>query len=127
MARECLDELLLQRATESGATVFQPLRAVALEQFHLGLFVRPNDRPFEARAVIAAHGSWEPGELPTQARRSAPQASDLLAFKAHFVTRRSERGHDRARAFPGGYGGVLKLADGRATFACCIRRDGLGA
>lgn len=37
------------------------------------------------RIVIAAHGSWEPGMLPTQITGAAPRAADLFAFKAHFL------------------------------------------
>lgn len=121
LAREDLDSFLLRQAAAAGAEVFQPLKATSLVKTSDGFLCGS----IEARMVIAAHGSWEPGSLPTQTRRSAPRASDLLAFKAHF--RRADVPADviALLPFPGGYGGVLTLGDGRATFACCIRRDAL--
>jgi flavin-dependent dehydrogenase len=123
LAREDLDAFLLKKASEAGAAVFQPLKAASLMKTADGFLCES----IEARTVVAAHGSWEPGGLPTQHRHRPPGASDLLAFKAHF------HGADFAAdtialiPFPGGYGGVLMLGEGRATFACCIRRDALEA
>jgi flavin-dependent dehydrogenase len=127
LAREELDTLLLGKAMESGAAVFQPLKVIALERSASGFTCKTESVDLEARAVVAAHGSWEPGALPTQARRPAPRASDLLAFKAHFHGAAFPADTIALIPFPGGYGGVLKLDDGRATFACCIRRDALEA
>jgi flavin-dependent dehydrogenase len=120
-ARESLDSLLLEKAVEVGTVVFQPLKATSLSRTPTGFVCES----IEARAVIAAHGSWEPGALPTQARRPAPRASDLLAFKAHFHGAAFARDTIALIPFSGGYGGALMLGDGRATFACCIRRDAL--
>jgi menaquinone-9 beta-reductase len=127
LAREDLDTLLLKCAALAGAVVFQPLKALALRRSNIGFICETTANAIEARAVIAAHGSWEPGALPTQARRSAPQASDLLAFKAHLRGATISADTIALVPFAGGYGGVLKLADGRSTFACCIRRDALEA
>jgi len=123
LAREDLDAFLLDKASEAGATIFQPLKAASLCRTKSGFVCES----IEARTVVAAHGSWEPGALPTQALRSAPQASDLLAFKAHFHDVALEADTIALVPFPGGYGGLLMLGDGRATFACCIRRDALEA
>jgi flavin-dependent dehydrogenase len=127
LAREDLDAFLLQCAARAGAWVFQPLKVLALERSSAGFACKTETGNLEARAVVAAHGSWEPGALPTQARRSAPQASDLLAFKAHFGGVALSADTIALAPFAGGYGGVLMLGDGRATFACCIRRDALEA
>lgn len=124
-AREHLDTFLLKTAAGAGAAVFQPLKAFSLERSRSGFVCETPSITLEARAVIAAHGSWEPGALPTQARRSQPQAADLLAFKAHFRGTSLPADTIALIPFPGGYGGVLRLGDGRATFACCIRRDAL--
>lgn len=121
LAREDLDGFLLEKAIEAGTAVFQPLKATSLSRTQTGFLCES----IEARTVIAAHGSWEPGALPTQARRPAPQASHLLAFKAHFRNADFSADTIALTPFPGGYGGVLMLGDGRATFACCIRRDAL--
>ena len=127
LAREDLDGFLLDCAARAGAAVFQPLKALSLSRTKRGFVCQTGSQTLEARAVVAAHGSWEPGALPTQARRSAPQASDLLAFKAHFLGAVIPADLIALAPFPGGYGGALMLGDGRATFACCIRRDALEA
>jgi len=127
LAREDLDTVLLEKAREAGATVFQPLKALALEKSSSGLICKTESVEIEARTVIAAHGSWEPGALPTQHRRGEPKASDLLAFKAHFRGAAFDAHTIALVPFLGGYGGVLQLDDGRATFACCLRRDALEA
>jgi flavin-dependent dehydrogenase len=127
LAREDLDTFLLNCAARSGARVFQPLKVVSLARSKDGFACETPSSTLEARAVVAAHGSWEPGALPTQARRSAPRASDLLAFKAHFSGVGLNADTIAIAPFPGGYGGLLMLGDGRTTFACCIRRDALEA
>lgn len=124
LAREELDQILLAKAAESGATVFQPLKAVSLVRTPSGFFCATASAPIEARTVIAAHGSWEPGQLPTQ-ERHLPKPSDLLAFKAHFRGAGLAPDTIALAPFPGGYGGLLMLGDGRATYACCIRREAL--
>ena len=124
LAREELDSFLLEQAGAAGATVLQPLKAVSLERTQSGFLCRTAGASIEAKSIIAAHGSWEPGQLPTQ-ERLAPRPSDLLAFKAHFHGATLAADTIALVPFPGGYGGALVLADGRATFACCIRRDAL--
>src|SRR4051794_20540097 len=109
LAREDLDTLLLKCAARAGAVVFQPLKVMSLAQSDSGFVCETNTQTLQARAVIAAHGSWEPGALPTQARRSAPQASDLLAFKAHVRGATINADTIALVPFAGGYGGVLKL------------------
>jgi len=126
IAREELDQRLLERAAACGAQVFQPAAALRLERTATGIacIARPS-LEIEARAIIAAHGSWEPGSLPTQPRHGPPQGTDLLAFKAHFRGCGLPRGTIALVPFPGGYAGVVEIGGGRATFACCIRRDRL--
>jgi flavin-dependent dehydrogenase len=129
LGRERLDSLLLQRAAAEGAEVWQPWTVKSLARSGGGFVCTAAGAYGEfdvgAANVIAAHGSWERGGLPTQAGRRLSRASDLFAFKAHF------RDHDLATglmpllAFPGGYGGMVRTDGDRATFSCCIRRDWL--
>lgn len=112
VAREALDAFLLERAARAGAVVHQPMKA---STFH----------EIRARALIAAHGSWEPGALPTQPQRHPPFGADLLAFKARFSGCDLPAQTIVLVPFRGGYGGIVDLGDGRATFACCVRRDAL--
>ena len=76
--------------------------------------------------MIAAHGSWENGTLPTQAL-GQHKSSDLLAFKAHFQDCDLPDDLMPLLAFPGGYGGMVHSDGGRVSLSCCIRRDRLQA
>jgi flavin-dependent dehydrogenase len=113
LSREELDAFLLRKAARAGAAIFQPLKAAPLEKTKHGFACGS----IEARTVVAADGT------PTLDREHLP--SDLLAFKAHFRNGAIPADVIALVPFPGGYGGVLRLGDGRATFACCIRRDAL--
>jgi flavin-dependent dehydrogenase len=129
MPRENFDAMLLARAAHHGATIYQPWSIVGLEKDYSGFRClarranREQTTELRARLVIAAHGSWMPGPLATQARHGAARSSDLIGFKAHF--------HDAALpshfmplvAFPGGYGGMVNAGDRRSTFSFCVRRD----
>jgi len=125
LARETLDALLLEHAARCGAEVLQPVKAKALIRTSGGIVCRGTPPlEIEARAVIAAHGSWEPGPLATQPPHLVPAPSDLLAFKAHL------RGAAPPNTivllpFPGGYAGLVEHGAGNTTFACCVRRDTL--
>jgi flavin-dependent dehydrogenase len=131
LSRECLDTLLLERAAAAGATVWQPCSAVGLVEEGPGYrcAVRWEGRAArsEVRAgvVVAAHGSWQPGALPTQPARRPPLPGDLFGFKAHF--RDSELPADLMPllVFPGGYGGMAHCEGGRVSLSCCVRRDHL--
>jgi len=135
LGREYLDALLIECARSSGATVLQPVKALAIRG-------RPGDALREvelahegglrstlcAPVIVRAHGSWQPppaaaGRAPRQPHRPA----DLLAFKANFLHARLEEGLLPVLAFPGGYGGMVMSGDGLATLACCLRRDRLTA
>jgi menaquinone-9 beta-reductase len=133
LAREHLDTLLLREAASAGVDIRQPWSA--LELTREGEAFRCQAQPrggfqthsLRARIVVTAHGSWEPGTLPTQPPRPRLRAGDLLAFKAHF------RGSDLPEdlmpllAFSGGYGGMVHCDAGRVSLSCCIRRDRLAA
>jgi flavin-dependent dehydrogenase len=137
LGREVLDSLLLARAADAGADVYQPWALARVEPIvggqrcavvATGKSARAGDAaemPLRARIVIAAHGSWEPGSLPTQYPRRPPRAADLLAFKAHFRAARLPSGLMPLVMFPGGYGGMVHTDRGRVSLSCCIRRDAL--
>jgi flavin-dependent dehydrogenase len=78
-----------------------------------------------APVVIAAHGSWETGSLPTQPTRPDPRQHDLLAFKAHFHNSRLPSDLMPLLSFPDGYGGMVHTDGGRISLSCCVRRDRL--
>ena len=131
LGREHLDTLLLKRAAEAGAEVWQP--------YTLSTFVA-NGRGYEctiidkstreahalySRLIIAAHGSWESGAMPTQNFRRPPQTSDLFGFKAHFHNSTLPSDLMPLLAFPGGYGGMVHTDSARISLSCCIRRNQL--
>src|SRR5262245_12345918 len=118
LSRERLDTLLLEQARQAGAVVLQPWTAESLQVAHDGC--RCTARCARTGAalslhgdiVVAAHGSWDTGSLPTQHRRRSPHAGDLFGFKAHF--RKSALPEDLMPllAFPGGYGGMVHTDSG---------------
>jgi flavin-dependent dehydrogenase len=128
LGREHLDGLLLQAAQTAGADVWQPWKAHVLR--HTGTetvcVIEAERKPNELAApvIIAAHGSWEHGSLPTQAAMPH-RPGDLLGFKAHFTNSDLPADLMPLLAFPGGYGGMVHTDGGRVSLSCCIRRDTL--
>jgi flavin-dependent dehydrogenase len=131
VGREHLDTLLLQRAAAAGATICQPF---ALAQFvdndghyECGIVDKGarHSRVLRSQLVIAAHGSWESGPLPTQDLRRPAQPGDLFGFKARFIGSALPWDLMPLLAFPGGYGGMVQTDGGRVSLSCCIRRDQL--
>jgi flavin-dependent dehydrogenase len=131
LGREHLDTLILARALAAGAEVWQPWTIMAAERtddvYACTAVAKETKeiRTLRARIVVAAHGSWEPGMLPTQSRRRPPRDGDLFAFKAHFRNCDLPPELMPLIVFPGGYGGMVHGDGGRTTFSCCIRRDHL--
>jgi flavin-dependent dehydrogenase len=129
LSREKLDTLLMAEAVRSGAQVLQPFTAIGVHRqadwFVCQIRDEVTDAEEELRSpvVLAAHGSWEVGTLPTQRPRRRPRASDLLAFKAHFTGSALPDGLMPLLAYPGGYGGMVHCDDGRVSLSCCVRRD----
>jgi flavin-dependent dehydrogenase len=131
LGREHLDAILLANASAAGAKVWQPWSAVAVREddggFDCDLASRGGGdlRTLSARLVIAAHGSWLPGTLPTQPVRRAMRSSDLFGFKAHYFNASLPNDLMPLLTFPGGYGGMVHTDGGRISLSCCIRRDTL--
>jgi flavin-dependent dehydrogenase len=131
LAREHLDTWLLNQTRADGVCVYQPYAIAEFTQdagqYHCqtksvatGILTTVS-----APVVIAAHGSWEPGPLPTQTPRLPTDPMDLLAFKAHFRNSDLPEGLMPLLAFRGGYGGMVHCGGGRVSLSCCIRRDQL--
>ena len=131
LGREHLDELMLRAAESAGAAVWQPwtLTDLARETGGYAATATAKDTRvsvrLNARVIIAAHGSWEPGRLPTQIGTVAPRNGDLFGFKAHFLNCALPAGLMPLLLFPGGYGGMVHSDGGRVSLSCCIRRDSL--
>jgi menaquinone-9 beta-reductase len=131
LAREHLDALLLEQAARLGVQVFQPARCVhwerAADGFHCRVESSAGRKSEEvaARVVIAAHGSWDLGDLPTERRLTPPRPGDLLAFKTHFQNASLPPGLMPLLSFADGYGGMAHCDGGRVSLSCCIRRGRL--
>lgn len=129
--RARLDTMMLQAAVTAGAELWQPWTLRSLGKTADGHSAtalsddRSQSRTFEARIVIAAHGSWEQGLLPTQVAHFGRSGADLFAFKAHFRGCQLPAEMMSLLAFPGGYGGMVHSDRGRVSLSCCIRRDWL--
>jgi menaquinone-9 beta-reductase len=126
LGRDILDCLLLQAARSAGVEIFQPCRAVAIERDGEMQMVRiqagNETTMLRAPVIVAAHGSWEPGPLPSQPGKTN-RPSDLLGFKAHFTGSSLASDLMPLLTFPGGYGGMVSADHGRLSISCCIRRD----
>jgi menaquinone-9 beta-reductase len=126
LGRDLLDTMLLEQAVLAGAEVFQPWRAVGIEPQGDRKVVRIDNRRGElsigAPVIVAAHGSWEPGKLPSQLDK-ANRPDDLLGFKAHFRHGALPSDLMPLIVFPGGYGGMVWSDHGRLSISCCVRRD----
>jgi flavin-dependent dehydrogenase len=131
LSREHLDTLLLERAARQGVQVIQPGRCGEIMnsagEFHAQIETATPGQVLDVRSrvVIAAHGSWELGSLPTQRRPQFPRGADWLAFKAHFRETGLPPGLMPLVSFAGGYGGMVHVGGGRASHSCCIRRSWL--
>lgn len=133
VGRELLDTQLLARAGAVGASIWQPWTLTGYTRDAAGYHCSVEDRDtgclraLRAPVLIAAHGSWESGPLPTQEFRKLPRPTDMLGFKALF------RGGDLPDdlmpliAFAGGYGGLVRTEGNGISLSCCIRRDHLEA
>ena len=130
LGRDVLDTLLLDAATAAGAEIFQPWRAAAMAregELHIvTIEADKQEQVLRAPVLIAAHGSWEPGKLPSQLDK-INKPSDLLGFKAHFRGASLPADLMPLLIFPGGYGGMVSADHGRLSLSCCIRRDTLAA
>lgn len=133
LGRERLDPLLLDRARQTGATVFQPWAAHNIRgspgafQCEAREIDTGRTETLTAPVMIAAYGSWE-SVLPLGGSKRRPhRADDLFAFKANFQDTNLAQGLLPVLAFGGGYGGMVVGDHGITTLACCIRRDRLDA
>ena len=128
LGREHLDTMLLERASDLGASVLQPCSALDVQARGEGfdcVVSGTRTQNVRARVVIAAHGSWDGGRLATHPVRRQPRASDLFGFKARFGDSRLPPGVMPLITFPGGYGGMAHTDGGRVSLSCCVRRDRL--
>jgi len=130
LRREVLDVELLNLALGKGIQLWQPYSAVRVER-HSDSFVTSlkagNSESVDVRSrlVIAAHGSWKIGPLPTQQKRQPPSPHDLFGFKAHFKNTQLPPDLMPMIVFPGGYGGLVTTDKGFMSISACVERSTL--
>lgn len=126
LGRDRLDTILLLAAKQAGVEIHQPCKALAIGRDHdlqrVTVESGKQELMLGAPIVVAAHGSWEPGNLPSQIERTS-KSSDLFGFKAHFTGATLAPDLMPLLIFPGGYGGMVTADCGRVSISCCIRRD----
>jgi flavin-dependent dehydrogenase len=131
LGRDQLDAILLQHAADAGAAIFQPWSATELVRNENGFACKiagresQQEKELQSTVVIAAHGSWEKGNLPTQLAKSSAKPGDLFGFKARFLDAQLPADAMPLLVFPGGYGGMVHTDGGRTSLSCCVRRERL--
>jgi flavin-dependent dehydrogenase len=129
--REILDTLLVNHARKTGVTVWQPFSVTETKRsgnvFLSKALSKSTGEVFEieSQVVIAAHGSWGIGELPTQLGRQPAKSSDLLGFKIYLENANLPDDVMNMLVIPGGYAGMVNCDSGLVSLSCCIRRDQL--
>lgn len=127
LGREHLDTVLLKKAVQAGAKLWQPSTIKKIqtnEGFSTCTLLKDGQiHTISAPVIIMANGSWERDLI--QDSINPHKASDLLAFKAHFLQCDLPSDLMSLIAFPGGYGGLVHTDSERVTLSCCIRRDAL--
>ncbi len=128
LARAVLDPTLLEAAQGEGVEAFQPWKALTMERkgerHVVTIGVGDRAETLRARFVVAAHGSWEAGDLPTQPPRDH-RPSDMLAFKGFFLDATFDHDLMILASFPGGYGGMVHRDRDVVGLSFCVRRDAL--
>lgn len=127
--REVLDTLLLKHAEKAGVTVCQPFSVVDIKQAGEVFISKALSKPsgdtiaVQSSVVIAAHGSWGVGNLPTQLGRQSVKSSDLLGFKVYLENASLPLDVMNMIVVPGAYAGMVTCDQGLVSLSCCIRRD----
>jgi flavin-dependent dehydrogenase len=142
LSRAEMDNRLLERARECGATIFTETSVTGLiqqEEKVAGVAVRNGTGNFELRAplVIDATGrarqlaryiqkqrheqkhrdEQKQREVPLQRERSRPQ---FVAFKAHLENTTVEAGSCEIYFYTGGYGGLSSVENGRSNLCFIV-------
>lgn len=127
LSRRLLDEALMQRAAESGATLARGVRASGLERGQAAWRVTLDDgRMIEAPSTFLAVGKHDLKGL----RRPKGLQNDFVSFKMHW-----RLAPDQAKAltgavelalFPHGYAGLQPVEGGMANLCLVARRASLG-
>ena len=128
LSRRVLDQALLARAAEAGATILRGCRARALDPHGDGHRIRLDDGTrLDAHEAALATGKHDLRGW----RGPAGRQDDLVGFKLHLRLdpgqRRALDGHVELFLFPGGYAGLQLVSDTQATLCLLVRRSRLAS
>ncbi len=124
ISRDVLDSILLQRAAELGAVIFQPVHVNHVRgptQTGFEVFPVGSPSPLRARAVVLAHGSPRLGAMnavsggnaESAGRPPAPRcgSGDLVCFKIHLENVRLPDNTIAIGGVEGLYAGLLRTGN----------------
>ena len=126
LRRAALDQLLVQRAAELGATTYLGRRIEKLSRTAQGWQLKFDEENWQAKLVIGADGrnSWVAQQLGLN--RSAAMQGRSVGFQSRLRCSGAVRGQIEIHLFPGGYAGVVSLGDGTITLGMAIDKRKLG-
>lgn len=133
LTRRALDEALLQRAENAGASVMRGYPVESLSRSHAATWLAQmvsGDSPesiwVEGRDVFLATGKHDLRGWPRSARRVQ---GSLVAMKMYFQLSPEQQaelaGHVEILLYPGGYGGLQPVEGGCANLCVLITREKL--
>jgi flavin-dependent dehydrogenase len=136
LSRAEMDNRMLERARECGATIFTETSVTGLiqqEEKVRGVAVRNGTGTFELRAPLVIDATGRARQLarhiqkkrdeqklrdvPRQRERSRPQ---FVAFKAHLENTTVEAGSCEIYFYTGGYGGLSSVENGRSNLCFIV-------
>ncbi|MDY0870702.1 NAD(P)/FAD-dependent oxidoreductase [Dongia rigui] len=127
LARDVLDEALLQRATALGADIRRGVVVRSLEGGDRPRLIVDMMGEIEAGAVFLATGKHD----LRHAARPVTGADDLIGLKTYFHLIRSEaqalKGHIELVLFDGGYAGLQLVGADRANLSLLVSRQRFAA
>ncbi len=125
LRRAALDQLLVQRAAELGATTHLGCRVEKLSRSAQGWRLKIAEESWQAKLVIGADGrnSWVAQQLGLN--RSAAMRGRSVGFQSRLHCA-GAAGQIEIHLFPGGYAGVVSLGDGTINLAMAIDKRKLG-
>ncbi len=126
VSRALLDDVLLRRASESGAEVRQEATVESVRRLRNGEFsvrgrVKSGEFSIEAKAVFCAAGRWNRWTRPAgEGRRNAEDAA--FGFRAYFDCSVAKDDRLDLFFFPGGYCGISRVESQRANVCCLVSK-----
>lgn len=128
ISRDALDEQLLARAAQAGATVLQPCKILAIDgSAATGFTARTDHGILHSRTVILAHGLAQRGDM--RSTTTPPKTTgNYLCFKTHLAHVDLPDHAIAIAGAPGLYAGLVRTSDlhqPRFSLAFVITRDRL--